>query len=234
MYAVRSYLRSLKRSDRARTRADRPSVFTMWGRQWDLLHDVFPPNFSPSTGVSLEFIGSPQIASRLPGTSMLEIGSGTGVVAVTAALLGCARVVAGDVNPHAVRNSAANAARHGVADRVTAVHSDLFDRLDPADRFDVVFWHSNYVLAPASYRYRTLHEAAYVDPGYATHRRFLREAPRWTAPGGRVLLHFSSRGDLPALRAVAAQCERDLAIRQRRTIEEGTETVEHLLIEVMA
>src|SRR6185312_1290822 len=57
MMAVTSYLRSLERSRHARTRMDRPAVFTMCGREWDLLPDVFAPIYSPSTGAALEFLG---------------------------------------------------------------------------------------------------------------------------------------------------------------------------------
>ena len=233
MYDVRCYLRSLERSEHARTRGDRPSVFTLRGREWDLLDEVFCPDYSPSSSVSLEFLGCFEDVHLPRRGSMLEVGSGTGVIAVMAALMGCDRVVATDVNERAVLNSAMNAQRHGVAGRVRAVHGDLFDGLDPHERFDLVFWHSNYVLAPDGYQCRTLHDRAYVDPGYATHRRFLAEAPDWTTEQGSVLLHFSSRGDLDALRSIADQCGRDLRPLRRCTVQDGEETVEHLLLEVV-
>ncbi|SBT43654.1 Methyltransferase domain-containing protein [Micromonospora auratinigra] len=160
------------------------------------------------------------------------MGCGTGVIATCAALAGCDRVVAVDVNPQAVVNSQRNASRHGVADRLDSIHSDLFDALDGAERFDVVFWHSNYVLAPDDYRYANVHERAYVDAGYVTHRRYLEQAPRWLTPGGRALLHFSARGDLDELRRIAVECNRQLHIRRSAVFLEGEQEVEHLLIEV--
>ncbi|UZJ29488.1 50S ribosomal protein L11 methyltransferase [Streptomyces endophytica] len=162
--AVQDYTRSLERSERARTHPDRPNVFTLRGREWDLLDEVFAPNYAPSSGVSLEFLGCFEEVQLPRRGSLLEIGSGTGIVAVMAALMGCDRVVATDINPQAVRNTARNARRHGVDDRLRAVYSDLFAALPPHERFDMVFWHSNYVLAPTDYRYRTAQECAYVDP----------------------------------------------------------------------
>ncbi|GGS83761.1 MULTISPECIES: methyltransferase domain-containing protein [Streptomyces] len=232
---LQSYERSLLRSRLSLTRADRPRVFSLGGREWDLFDEVFAPVYSPSTSVALELLGlnSPQEHGR--SGSFLEIGCGTGVIAVTAALAGCERVVAADISPAAVENAAVNADRHGVTRRVRAVHSDLFSGLREQERFDTVFWSSNYVMGPAGYEYKTVHERAYVDTGYQAHRRFVEQAVHWTAPGGRVLLHFSDRGDLPALYDIADDCGRELvtvAGRRVREGEYGEDMVEHMLIEI--
>ncbi|MER0245057.1 50S ribosomal protein L11 methyltransferase [Streptomyces sp. HSW2009] len=233
MSDVRDYRRSLARSREALRSGERPKTFLLDGREWDLLPEVFAPDISPSSGHSLALLGlSPHLTPR--SGSLLEIGSGTGVVAVLSAVAGCERVVAADINPQAVRNTASNAARHGVTDRVRAVRSDLFDGLDPGERFDVIFWHSNYVLAPADYAYRDMHERSYVDPGYAAHRRYLAEAGTWLAPGGRVLLHFSSRGDRAALEQVADESGCRLIAARTLSAREGEHQIEHTLLEVVA
>jgi release factor glutamine methyltransferase len=226
---IQDYRLSLRRSATARTNPDRPSTFSLAGREWDLLPTVFAPVYSPTTRFSLELLDLGR--SPVPD-SMLEVGSGTGVIAVSAALAGCRRVVASDINPAAVLNTRLNAQRHGCAERVTSIQSDLFSDIDPSERFDLVFWHSNYVLAPTSYHYQSIDECAYVDPGYATHRRFLAEAPGWLTPGGRVLLHFSARGDRDELGRLAHEVGRCLRVRRRHTNVEGTSDIEHLLIEV--
>ncbi|MEU1226362.1 50S ribosomal protein L11 methyltransferase [Streptomyces sp. NPDC005828] len=229
----------------------------MADREWDLLDGVFAPPFSPSTGVAMELLGLTGPDRGPWRGSFLEVGCGTGVIAVSAALAGCDRVTALDISEQAVRNTGMNAARHGVADRVKVLHSDLFDGLagdDGADgpvgggadglvggdadgraggeRFDTVYWHSNFVLAPPAYRYETMHERAYVDPGYRAHRRFLAEAPSYLTGGGRVLLHFSDRGDLASLHAIAEECGRELRVLRGRSDREGGDAVEHTLFEI--
>ncbi|MBT2443344.1 50S ribosomal protein L11 methyltransferase [Streptomyces sp. ISL-36] len=212
----------------------------MRGYEWDLLDEVFAPIHSPSTETALDFLGISSPGAAAPGPDspvrpsggFLEIGCGAGVISVLAAFAGCAPVVAADISPQAVRNTELNAARHDVTGRVRVVHSDLFSALGPQDRYDTVFWSSNYVLAPAGYRYGNDHERAYVDPGYTAHRRYLAEAPGRLTPGGRALLHFSSRGNLPRLRALAEECGRELRQLRSAVVAEGDGPVEHLLLEI--
>lgn len=166
--------------------------------------------------------------------SFLEVGCGTGIIAVSAALAGCDRVVATDINPQAVANTELNARRHGVAGRLRAVHSDLFDALAPGERFDTIYWHSNFVLAPEDFEYEHTHDRAYVDAGYRAHERYLAQAPDLLTPGGRVLLQFSDRGDLDLLHTLARRHGRSLRLLDSRRDPEGAETVEHLLFEVAA
>jgi ribosomal protein L11 methyltransferase len=65
----------------------------------------------PSTRLALA-----ALAARLqPGGSVLDAGSGSGVLAVAAALLGAGRVLAVDIAPAARAATAANAAANGVA-----------------------------------------------------------------------------------------------------------------------
>lgn len=71
------------------------------------------------------------------GTRVLDVGTGTGILAIAAAKLGASRVVAVDLDDVAVRVATSNVVENQVQDRVTVLHSDLNDAI-AEEQFDVV------------------------------------------------------------------------------------------------
>jgi release factor glutamine methyltransferase len=71
------------------------------------------------------------------GKRCLDVGCGSGILAVQLAQNGAMHVHAIDVQPEAAANTLANAFRNGVAELVTAASVDLYDWA-PEERYDVV------------------------------------------------------------------------------------------------
>ena len=71
------------------------------------------------------------------GRRCLDVGCGTGILAVQLALNGAHHVHAIDIQGEAVANTLANAFRNGVADRVSGAEVDLYT-FAPTDNYDVV------------------------------------------------------------------------------------------------
>lgn len=202
--------------------------FELLDLSWDLLPEVFAPFHSPSTSVYSSWLPYPKEGS------LLEMGCGAGVTAVYGALQGCSHVTAVDIVQSAVDNTRLNAERHHVGDRVRTLQSDMFDALGPDDRFDVIFWNSNAIEAPADFTYTRDLERSVLDRGYASHRAYLREAPGFLADGGRLFIGFNSRGDLELLERIAA----DEGLRAEKinstTHEFPDRTVEFRLFELLS
>lgn len=59
------------------------------------------------------------------GTSVMDIGTGSGVLALAAWKLGAARVTAVDYDPDALQNARDNVARNGGTERIDVVQADL-------------------------------------------------------------------------------------------------------------
>jgi len=97
----------------------------------------------PTTRLALEAL----LDHVEPGSHVLDIGTGTGVLAIVAARVGASRVEAVDIDAHALAVAQANVERNGVAGAVR-VYGGGLDAID--DDFDVVVANLGGLLAPVS------------------------------------------------------------------------------------
>lgn len=80
------------------------------------------------------------------GARLLDVGTGSGCIAISAAVnLPNAVVTAIDISSRALDVARENAARHGVSERIRFLEGDLFAPLTPADQFDVLVSNPPYV-----------------------------------------------------------------------------------------
>lgn len=64
-----------------------------------------------------------------PGMRVIDVGTGSGILAIGAALLGAKDVLAIDIDPTAVKVARENIALNGLSDRITAVEGNLLDKV---------------------------------------------------------------------------------------------------------
>ncbi len=160
------------------------AVVACCGEDFVVLPGVFPPR-----GDSWLLIDSMTI---WPNSTVLDMGTGTGVLAVFAALRGAASVVAVDINPAAVENAAANAARHGLENRIECRLSDGFSAIAADEKFDTIIanWPGRNQSAS------DMVAAAQGDTGFETHRDFFAKAPNHLTPGGSVIMATANDPEL--------------------------------------
>ena len=134
-----------------RRRADGTPVAYSVGRRefYSLSFRVGPEVLIPRPETELLVIALLDLAkSRAAGAALriADVGTGSGVIAICAAkhLPGC-RVTALDASPAALSIAAANAAEHGVANRIEWLESDLLAAAPPGRRFDYVVSNPPYV-----------------------------------------------------------------------------------------
>ena len=125
------------------------------------------------------------------GRRVLEIGTGTGLVALCCLLHGAEHVVATDVNPHAIANARHNADRFPVT---TGLETRLVKESDPSafavigdeERFDLIIsnppWEDGKPTAVDEY--------ALYDPEFRLLESLLSGMRQHLTPGGRVLLAY--------------------------------------------
>ena len=151
-----------------------------------------------------------------PGAAVLDLCTGSGVLAVQAALLG-ARVTAVDILRRALFSARLNARLNGV--RVHTRHGSLFSAIADGERFDTIV--SNPPYLPSSSDAIPVHGPrrawdAGVD-GRALLDPLCRQVAQHLRPGGTVLLvHSSVCGIERTLDELAAQgLDTDVVTRRR-------------------
>ncbi|WKZ82428.1 MAG: 50S ribosomal protein L11 methyltransferase [Acidimicrobiia bacterium] len=90
--------------------------------------EISESTFQPST-ISTVLAEAIEVAE---GDEVIDVGCGSGILSIIAAKLGARRVFGIDSAPDVAELATRNAERHGVGDRITFLHGDLFDPL-PAD-----------------------------------------------------------------------------------------------------
>jgi len=135
------------------------------------------------------------LAGRLPGVigaSVLELCSGSGALALTAAARGAARVVAVDRSGRAVAAARLNARLNRLR-QVEVRRGDLFTALHPQERFDLILANPPYLPAEADDDPRW---DAGVD-GRGVLDRIVAEVYAHLHPGGRLALVQSGFAGVP-------------------------------------
>ena len=108
-----------------------------------LLYPLPFPEIVCEPGVFVPTVGSLLLWKHLARTRLgagkrcLDVGCGTGLLAVQLALDGAEQVHAIDIQRRAVANTLANAFRNGVADRVTGAEVDLYT-YEAEERYEIV------------------------------------------------------------------------------------------------
>ena len=162
-----------------------PYTLQICGRAFKVFEQVFSPKYFPD----VDFF-----ADNLPiaaGDEFLEIGAGIGFTAVMAALRGAGRVVATDVNPHAVENTLENVKWHGLQDIIDVRLGSVFHPIHQSEKFDVIYWNTPFQYIEADIA-RNMLQLATGDIAYRGLAEYLTHGAAHLKANGRLFLGFSS------------------------------------------
>jgi ribosomal protein L11 methyltransferase len=143
-YAPRDWRSFWKHHFKARDFGERLRVCPAWSRRpkRGRVSVIINPGLSFGTGdhfttrFCLEMIDS--LCRPRPPATFLDVGTGSGILAIAAAHLGARRVVATDNDEQALEHARANAKLNGMSGRIRWVVSDITADALPAGRFDIV------------------------------------------------------------------------------------------------
>jgi release factor glutamine methyltransferase len=192
-------------------RISRPSSTRFFGHRLATEPQVFHPGYFLSTRI----LGRSLRATDLRAKRFLDMGTGSGPIAVLAAAAG-AVVTAADINPRAVALAGENLRRNGLSAEV--LESDVFSALE-GRTFDVVCFNIPFYEGEAATPYD---HAFFAGGNLATVRRFASGCARSLAPDGEVIIVFSE--DSGRDRVLALFAEAGFTPVQERTTRKFFET----------
>jgi len=135
-----------------------------------------------------------QVEKFAKDKKVLDIGTGTGIQAITAAKSGAKEVIAVDINPDAVDLAKENAELNKV--KIKVFQSDLFEKV--SGKFDLIVFNPPY-LPPGKPK-----DLAWSG-GKEFIERFLKQAREYLLPNGKILFVFSSLTKLKDVEIIAKQ-----------------------------
>jgi release factor glutamine methyltransferase len=155
--------------------------------------NVRPTVFHPRYFISSERFAAFIDGLDLTGKRVVDVGTGSGILALAAARAGAELVLAADINPNAALSAAENARANGLGDRVTAVCSNLLAAIAPRPLFDVILSSPpKHAGEPRDLADRGWH----AGPQYRDVAAMFEQARERLKPDGKIYVMVSSDSDL--------------------------------------
>jgi len=168
---------------------------------------VVPPSvFHPGIFVTSRIFSAFLHSLDLTGKSVIEIGTGSGILALSAARAGARSVLAFDINPAAVSAAQKNAALNGLSAVVTARVSDLLSAAGPDEIVDVI------ISSPPSFsgEPRDMADRAWhAGPSYRDIISLFDQAYRHLSNDGVMYVLLSSDTDVALMEELARDAKFD-------------------------
>jgi release factor glutamine methyltransferase len=157
---------------------------------------VRPTVFHPRYFLSSEYFADFISRLDLRGRQIIDVGTGSGILALAAARAGAEYVVAADINPNAVLTAAENARANGLADHVGTLCSNLLSAVAPRPLFDIILSSPpKHAGEPRDLADRGWH----AGPDYRDIAALFEQARGRLKPDGRVYVMVSSDSNLDLL-----------------------------------
>ena len=161
---------------------EQPYLISIDGVKLNIRNGVFPPDKAYTSKYLAD------ILKRYNVRSVLDMGCGSGYLAIVASLYGTKNVWAADIYIGAIECTKENVLRNN-CQNVKVVQSDLFENISKND-FDLIVFNQPY--------YPTEEENSFGGGGEAGRKiiiRFLKAAERYLNDNGKIIMPFSDISD---------------------------------------
>ena len=156
---------------------------------------VLPGVFSPKYFSDVKWFAK-EVPKIVRKRSFLEIGTGTGIIALFTALHGAGKIVATDINRAAVHNARKTFHLHKL--KISVRHGDMFQSIQANEKFDVIFWNHPFHYSRKKLKSSLLQGG--FDYRYESLRAFFAGAKEHLTENGEVLLGTSKNARLDLIK----------------------------------
>ena len=151
--------------------------------------EIFPNVFSPIHSSDTAWFAK-KIIPLVGGKKILEIGSGSGVIACLAAIHGATSVVATDINPDAINNILSNAKLHSL--NISIRIGNVFDPILKHELFDIIFWNHPFYFSTKKANKDDFISLSVYDQKYHSLKEFFINGKLHLEKNGQLLLGTSN------------------------------------------
>lgn len=150
---------------------------------------VNPGVFDPSLGEGSQIMA--KIKHLFVGEYVLEIGTGTGALAILAAE-NSKKVIATDISEDAIRCAQENISKYNLESKIELRHGDLFCPINEEEKFDVILFNPPFLNGNPKSKI----DNSYFDNDYSTLELFFANVGQHLLPNGKIYLCFGGVGDV--------------------------------------
>jgi release factor glutamine methyltransferase len=158
--------------------------------------------------------------------TVLDLCTGTGLVALNAAINGAKEVVAIDLNPEAVKNATFNARKFGLP-QIDVREGSLFKPVAD-EKFDII----SFVPPFSNKKPANKTEICFWDEDNATTRRFFEQYKQYVKPGGKVYFAWADFADINLIADLAKTAGVRLELLESKST--GSELANFLVYELVS
>src|SRR3989344_3491272 len=173
-----------------------PYTISVLGKTIPVLPNVFSPKHFPDAIPFAEEV--PKIVGN---RSFLEIGTGTGMIALFVAFNGSRHVAATDISKDAVENAKQTFSLHKL--EIAVYQSDVYSNIPRKENFDVIFWNHPFHYADDEPDTDLL--KAGFDYQYKSLRAFFSGAQEYLNKNGQILLGTGNMARLFEIEKIAKE-----------------------------
>lgn len=166
----------------------------------------------------LDSVLTSEVLGDVAGKSVLDLCTGTGIIALKAAMAGASKVVATDLNPEAVKNAQLNADNFHFS-QIDVREGSLFEPVK-GETFDVITINPPYT----GKKPQNKTEICFWDEDNKTTREFFEKFRQFLKPNGRAYLAWADFSPLELLQDLALQNNVELEVVKSQKTKSGLAT----------